>query len=199
MPKILLYLLGATQSDVDNELVDIHELFKLYDDRGDKPFHATPSELRNPPAKRPKFQQLVSCLKDYDTLVTTRAIGLGRTTTEILEAVELLKWKNVLVHCLELGIDHRAELTKSPSGTLIMHALAAAVALESGEEARRRAARHKTKRQGRPPALSANKNKRSAGPPQDTRCHRYSRGGGHESEPRDHLPRAQFAFDVMGL
>ena len=70
--------------------------------------------------------------------------------------MELLKWNKVRVHCLELGIDHRAELTSYP-GSLIMNALAVAVALESGEEARRRAATHKTKIQGRPPALSANK------------------------------------------
>ena len=92
MPKILLYLLGVSQSEVDNELVDIHGLFKLDRDRGDKAFHATPSELRNPPAKRPKFQQLASRLKEYDTLVTTRAVGLGRSTVEVLKTVELLKW-----------------------------------------------------------------------------------------------------------
>ncbi len=157
MPKTLVYIIGATQSDLDTQVAEIARVIPLDRDRGDKAFAATPSELRNPPAKRPKFQQLVSSLKPYDTLVTTRMNHLGRTIDEVLDTVKQPEWKNVHLHCLELSTDHRAELTKSDRGMLIMHTLAAAVALERGEKARRRAARHKTKIQGRPPALSANK------------------------------------------
>jgi hypothetical protein len=72
----------------------------------------------------------------------------------IEETKELLEWKKVHLRCLEVG-DHRTELKRidgrtSVHGALIMQTIAAIGRVGRDEQARRRAARTNTKRQGRP-------------------------------------------------
>jgi DNA invertase Pin-like site-specific DNA recombinase len=164
MSKTILYVIGATQSDLDAEMAQIRPAswLGLDPNRGDKAYSAPPSELRNKPAMRRVFQRVVAELQPYDTLVVTQLNRLGRTVAEGLETRKLLEWRKVHLRCLELG-DHRAVLTQvdlgrvSEHGALIARTMAACEKLEREERDRRRNARTKTKRQGRPPALSPNK------------------------------------------
>jgi DNA invertase Pin-like site-specific DNA recombinase len=166
-PRNILYIIRLTQSGFDAELAEIRAAGIELDPDRDKAFTAPPSELRYHPDKRAGFQKVMATLQPHhDRLVVTRMNRLGRTDAEVLETVKLLEWKQGRLRCLDLG-DHRAELTRlngreSEHGPLIMRTIAACVALKREERDRRRNARHKTKRQGRPPALKTESKCREA-------------------------------------
>ena len=166
MPKTLLYLIRASEALPKIQMNTIWLAEHLDAERGDYYVAAPPSEIRDPPRRRQKFQQMMSKLSDGDTLLVTRLDELGRNGDEIRETVKLLEWKNVHTRCLELG-DHRAELTTihgrvSVHGPLIMQTIAAVGRVDHDERARRRAARKKAKRKGRPPSLKTEHKRREA-------------------------------------
>jgi putative DNA-invertase from lambdoid prophage Rac len=150
------YLISASQSDTEHQLANIRAAgFSLNRAAGDRAAVDPSSAVRDPPGKRRWFPRMRSPLRPGDRLVVTELNRLGRTTVEVLATVQLLTGQDVLVHCLALG-GREAELTRSGPGKMIMNAIAATVALERDERDRRRNARKKTKKMGRPPTLTEN-------------------------------------------
>jgi putative DNA-invertase from lambdoid prophage Rac len=150
------YLISASQSDTEQQLANIQAAgFSLSRAAGDWGSVDPSSAVRDPPGKRREFPRMRSRLRQSDRLVVTELNRLGRTAVEVLATVQLLTGQDVLVHCLALG-GREAELTRSGPGKMIMNAIAATVALERDERDRRRNARTKTKKMGRPPVLTEN-------------------------------------------
>ncbi len=68
---------------------------------------------------RPKFQQLLTSLKDGDTLVVTKLDRLARNTVEGISIVENLFEKNVSVHVLNVGLLENTNMGKFFLTTLL--------------------------------------------------------------------------------
>lgn len=74
---------------------------------------------------RPQFQELLSMLKEGDTLVVTKLDRLARNTKEGIEVIELLFDKNVKVHVLNVGL-----LENTSMGNFFLQTLLAVAELE---------------------------------------------------------------------
>lgn len=68
---------------------------------------------------RPKFKDLLSCLKSGDTLVVTKLDRLARNTVEGISIVENLFEKNVSVHVLNVGLLENTNMGKFFLTTLL--------------------------------------------------------------------------------
>ena len=68
---------------------------------------------------RPKFQKLISQLKEGDTLVVTKLDRLARNTVEGISIVEKLFEKNVSVHVLNVGLLENTSMGKFFLTTLL--------------------------------------------------------------------------------
>lgn len=63
---------------------------------------------------RPKFEELLSVLKDGDTLVATKLDRISRSASQGIELVDSLTEKGVKIHILNLGM-----MDNTPSGKLV--------------------------------------------------------------------------------
>ncbi|MGG3683955.1 recombinase family protein [Aeribacillus composti] len=71
-------------------------------------------------ADRPKFQELLSILKEGDTLVVTKLDRFARSTTDAIQTVKELFDKGVKVHVLNMGL-----VENTPTGRLIFNVMSA--------------------------------------------------------------------------
>ncbi|KAA9017981.1 recombinase family protein [Niallia endozanthoxylica] len=69
---------------------------------------------------RPKFQELLSILKENDTLVVTKLDRFARTTAEGINTVKELFERGVKVHVLNMGL-----VEDTPTGRLILNVMLA--------------------------------------------------------------------------
>ncbi|MEH7023639.1 recombinase family protein [Priestia megaterium] len=67
-------------------------------------------------ADRPKFKQLLSLLKEGDTLVVTKLDRFARSTGDAIETIKTLFEKGVKVHVLNMGL-----VENTPTGRLIFN------------------------------------------------------------------------------
>ena len=77
-------------------------------------------EFTGSTTKRPMLDDLVSNLKDGDTIIVTKLDRLARTTTEGSNLIKDLLNRGVSVHILNMGL-----LDNTPTGKLITHILLA--------------------------------------------------------------------------
>jgi len=71
-------------------------------------------------ADRPKFKELLSLLKDGDTLVVTKLDRFARSTLDGIQTVKALFEKGVKVHILNMGL-----VEDTPTGNLIFTVMSA--------------------------------------------------------------------------
>jgi len=71
-------------------------------------------------ADRPKFLELLSILKEGDTLVVTKLDRFARSTSDAIETIKRLFQKGVKVHVLNMGL-----VENTPTGKLIFNVLSA--------------------------------------------------------------------------
>lgn len=100
---------------------------------------------------RPGLTKLIEYARDGDTLAVVRLDRLGRSLSELLSTVKMLKERGIALHSLEENID-----TSSAAGELIFHVFGAIAHFERRLIAERTkdgiaAARAKGKKPGRPP------------------------------------------------
>jgi DNA invertase Pin-like site-specific DNA recombinase len=55
--------------------------------------------------KRPQLEQLLNEVKEGDTIIVTRVDRLGRNTQQLLQLVEDLQQRKVILYIMELGIE----------------------------------------------------------------------------------------------
>lgn len=71
-------------------------------------------------ADRPQFLELLSILKEGDTLVVTKLDRFARSTSDAIETIKRLFQKGVKVHVLNMGL-----VENTPTGKLIFNVLSA--------------------------------------------------------------------------
>lgn len=71
-------------------------------------------------ADRPKFKELLSLLKEGDTLVVTKLDRFARSTSDAIQTVKELFNKGVKVHVLNMGL-----VENTPTGKLIFSVMSA--------------------------------------------------------------------------
>lgn len=71
-------------------------------------------------ADRPKFQELLSILKDGDTLVVTKLDRFARSTVDAINTVKELFDRGVKVHILNMGL-----VENTPTGRLVFNVMSA--------------------------------------------------------------------------
>jgi DNA invertase Pin-like site-specific DNA recombinase len=69
-------------------------------------------------ADRPKFKELLSLLKDGDTLVVTKLDRFARSTEDAIQTIKALFEKGIKVHVLNMGL-----VENTPTGRLIFNIL----------------------------------------------------------------------------
>jgi DNA invertase Pin-like site-specific DNA recombinase len=69
---------------------------------------------------RPKFRELLSNLKEGDTLAITKLDRFARSTGDAIETIKLLFDKGVKVHVLNMGL-----IENTPTGKLIFNVMSA--------------------------------------------------------------------------
>lgn len=105
--------------------------------------------------ERPKFQKLLSVLKEGDTLVVTKLDRFARTTKEGIETVQGLFLQGVKVHVLNMGL-----IEDTPTGRLILNIMLAFaefdrdMIVERTQEGKATAKQRDDFREGRPSKFS---------------------------------------------
>jgi len=112
-------------------------------------------EKRSAIKQRPVLNALLSRLQRGDVLVVWKLDRLGRSVQHLVRVVQDLDDRGIGFHSISDSID-----TRSPSGRLMFHILAAIAEFERSLIAERthagiEAARRRGKRIGRPPSLNA--------------------------------------------
>ncbi|NRH44059.1 MULTISPECIES: recombinase family protein [unclassified Pseudomonas] len=106
-------------------------------------------------ALRPAFAELLSKIRDGETLIVSKLDRLGRDSVDVLQTVRLLEARRIRVLVHQLGA---VDLT-SPAGKLLISMLAAVAEMERDllverTQAGLTRAREAGKQLGRPPRLS---------------------------------------------
>lgn len=106
-------------------------------------------------ALRPAFAELLSKIRDGETLIVSKLDRLGRDSVDVLQTVRLLEARRIRVLVHQLGA---TDLT-SPAGKLLISMLAAVAEMERDllierTQAGLTRAKEAGKRLGRPPRLS---------------------------------------------
>ncbi|MFS0882546.1 recombinase family protein [Metabacillus niabensis] len=106
-------------------------------------------------ADRPKFKEVLSLLKDGDTLVVTKLDRFARSTVDAIETVKNLFDKGVKVHILNMGI-----VEDTPTGRLIFNIMSSFaeferdMIVERTQEGKAIARQREDFREGRPNKFS---------------------------------------------
>jgi DNA invertase Pin-like site-specific DNA recombinase len=103
---------------------------------------------------RPGLQALLDHAREGDTVVVVALDRLGRSMSHVIQTIELLQERGILLQSLREGIDYSQPLGKMLAGIFASLAEYERALVSERAEAAREAAKARGKQTGRPRALS---------------------------------------------
>jgi DNA invertase Pin-like site-specific DNA recombinase len=103
---------------------------------------------------RPGLQELLSYAREGDTIVVVALDRLGRSMSHVIQTIEELQERGILIRSLREGIDYSQPLGKMLAGIFASLAEYERALIRERADAAREAARLRGKQTGRPRALS---------------------------------------------